>query len=117
MRLRVDIDAVRVSAGDTVGGDVVVIEGGPARTTRAWLELVERVGRRTKAARVESETVIADGPLAKEAVVRFALPLPADAQPDLETDAGMLHWDVVISVDRPLRPDLAERVTLVVATP
>jgi hypothetical protein len=46
--------------------------------------------------------------------VRFALPLPADAQPDLETDVGMLHWDLVISVDRPLRPDLVERVTLVV---
>jgi hypothetical protein len=114
VRLRIDIDAVRVTAGDTIGGDVVVIEGGPARTTRAWLELVERVGRRTTAGRVESEIVIAEGPLAEDAVVRFALPLPADAQPDLETDVGMLHWDLVISVDRPLRPDLVERVTLVV---
>jgi hypothetical protein len=29
----------------------------------------------------------------------------------------MLHWDLVIAVDRPRRPDLVERVTLVVATP
>jgi hypothetical protein len=117
VRLRIDIDAVRVSAGDMIAGDLIVIEGGPARATRAWLELVERVGRRTKAGRVESETVIADGPLAAETVLRFALPLPADAQPDLETDVGMLHWDLVIAVDRPRRPDLVERVTLVVATP
>jgi hypothetical protein len=111
------MDAVRVTAGATVAGDVVVIEGGPARAARAWLELIERVGPRTKAGRRESEAVIADGDLVADAVLRFALPLPADAQPDLETDAGALHWDLVVAVDRPLRPDLVERVTLVVGLP
>jgi hypothetical protein len=43
-----------------------------------------------------------------------AVEISFNAQPDLETDVGMLHWDLVISVDRPLRPDLVERVTLVV---
>jgi hypothetical protein len=117
VRLRIDIGAVRVTAGDTVAGDIIVVEGGPARATRAWLELVERVGARMKAGRVESEALIAEGELAPDSVLRFALPLPADAEPDLETDVGGLHWDLVVAVDRPLRPDLVERVTLVVAIP
>jgi hypothetical protein len=117
MRLRIDIDAVRVTAGDTIGADIVVLEGAPARALRAWLELVERVGNRTHAGRVESETTIGDGPLSSGDVMRLALRLPADAQPDLETEVGSLYWDLVVSVDRPLRPDLVERVTLVVDAP
>jgi hypothetical protein len=117
VRLRIDIDAVRVTAGDTIAADVVVLEGAPARALRAWLELVERVGNRTHAARVESETTIGDGPLTAGEVRRVELALPADAQPDLETEVGSLHWDLVVSVDRPMRPDLVERVTLVVSAP
>jgi len=114
VRVRVDIDAVRVTAGDTVGAHVVVVEGGPAREVRAHLELVERVDKRTKAGRVESGTTIGEGPLTAGDVRRVALQLPADAQPDLETDVGSLSWDLVVSIDRPMRPDLVERVTLVV---
>jgi hypothetical protein len=117
MRLRIDIDAVRVTAGDTIGADVVVMEGGPARALRAWLELVERVDRRTKPGRIESKTTLHDGPLTTGEAWRANLPLPGDAQPDLETSVGSLHWDLVVSADRPMRSDLVERVTLVVERP
>jgi hypothetical protein len=116
VRLRIDIDAVRVTAGDTIGADVVVAEGAPARALRAWLEFVERVGNRTKPGRIESRTTIAEGPLTTGDVRRVELQLPADAQPDLETGVGSLHWDLVVSVDRPMRADLVERITLVVDT-
>ena len=114
MRLRIDVDAVQVTAGDTVRGDVVVTEGGPARAVRAHLELVERVDKRTRAGRVESATRIGDGPLIAGELRHLELRLPPDAQPDLETSVGSLHWDLVVSVDRPMRPDLVERVSLVV---
>jgi hypothetical protein len=114
VRLRIDIDAVRVTAGDAIGADVVVSEGGPARALRAWLELVERVDKRTKPGRVENVTSMGEGPLTTGEVRRVELHLPADAQPDLETSVGSLHWDLVVSVDRPLRSDLVERVSLVV---
>jgi hypothetical protein len=116
VRLRIDIDAVRVTAGDTIGADVVVADGGPARGMGAHLELVERVDKRTRPGRVESRTTIAEGPLTTGDVRRVELQLPADAQPDLETGVGSLHWDLVVSVDRPMRADLVERITLVVDT-
>jgi hypothetical protein len=38
--------------------------------------------------------------------MRFALRLPADALPTLETEWGALRWTLVLRVDRALRPDV-----------
>jgi hypothetical protein len=50
-------------------------------------------------------------------VVPFALRLADDAAPGVRTDVGHLRWDLVVTVDRPLRPDLEERVELEVVRP
>jgi hypothetical protein len=117
VRLRIELASPAVRPGEPVSGHVLVLDGGAARAVRARLEFVEQVGRMSRAARVESERVIDSGPLERGDVVPFALRLADDAAPGVRTDVGHLRWDLVVTVDRPLRPDLEERVELEVVRP
>ena len=115
MRVRVDLHSAAVDPGETVRGEVVVLDGGDARGVTARLEFREHAGPFARAARAEAETRIG-GALETGDVLTFSLALPPDALPAVETEVGGVRWDLVIRVDRPLRPDLEERVPLVVRT-
>jgi hypothetical protein len=114
VRLRIDPRTTTVAPGDTVTGEVVVGDGGAARSVVAQLEFVERVAKFTRTAHVGASTVIAEADLQQGAVLPFTLRLPAQAPPSLSTAVGSLDWELVVRVDRPHRRDLEERLTLLV---
>jgi hypothetical protein len=114
VRLRIDPQATAVAPGDAVGGHVIVLEGGGARSLVAQLEFVERVPKFTHTAHVEAATVLAEHDLETGAVLPFALRLPEHAPPGVSTAVGSLDWELVVRVDRPRKRDLEERLTLLV---
>jgi hypothetical protein len=117
MKLQIELATPATRPGERIEGRVVVLDGGAARAVRARLEFVEQVGRLSRCARVEGERTIGADALERGDVLPFELQLPDDAAPGVRTDVGQLRWDLVVSVDRPLRPDLEERVELELASP
>ena len=114
MNLRVELDhpLAGLQRGSRVAGVVLAGDGGAARAVEAWLEFVEHAGKfRLVAARTEAVEIHA-GPVPPGHTMRFALRLPADALPTLETEWGALRWTLVVRVDRPLRPDVRAELDL-----
>lgn len=108
MKLRVELDPslAGLQRGGRVAGTVHAGDGGAARSVEAWLEFVEHAGRfRHVAARTEPAP-LHTGPVPPGHAMRFALRLPADALPTLETEWGALRWTLVVRVDRARRPDV-----------
>ena len=95
-----------------LAGTVTTGDGGEARSVDVWLELTEQVkgfrhvARRTDAIRLHTGTVPPGHQL------RFALRIPAEAPPSLETEWGSLVWTLVVRADRPRRPDARAEVEL-----
>jgi hypothetical protein len=112
MRLQIELEQGAARPGAPVTGTVVVLDGGRARRMTAWLEFIERAGKLSAIARSEPPSTLAEGDLETDQVLRFELPLPADALPPLTTEVGELRWDLVVAVDRPQFPDLTERAPL-----
>jgi len=112
VRLRVEVDRRAVDPGDEVTGRIAVLDGGSARGVDAWLRFVEEAGNLTATGRHVGPERLADGALEAGQVIPFALILPDDALPNYEDEYGRLGWELVIQVDRPLRPDVVEEVEL-----
>jgi hypothetical protein len=112
LRIRIDTRLAGLRRGARLAGTVSTGEGGDARSVDAWLEFSESVpGFEYIAARTEPVR-LHTGPLPPGHAVRFALRLPADALPSLETEWGALRWTLVVRVDRPRRRDVREEVDL-----
>jgi hypothetical protein len=108
VKLRVELDPslAGFQRGSRVAGTVLAGDGGAARAVEAWLEFVELAGRfRHVAARTDPVALHA-GAVPPGHAMRFALRLPADALPTLETEWGALRWTLIVRVDRALRPDV-----------
>jgi hypothetical protein len=110
LRVELDPSLSGFQRGSRVAGTVHAGDGGAARAVEAWLEFAEHAPEfRHVAARTEPVRLHA-GRLPPGHAMRFALRLPADALPTLETEWGALRWTLVVRVDRALRPDVrAER--------
>ena len=108
MNLRIELDPSLsgFQRGTRVAGAVHTTDGGPARSVDVWLEFAEHAPERRHVAARTAAVRIHDGRVPPGHAMRFALRLPADALPSLETEWGALRWTLVARVDRPLRPDV-----------
>jgi hypothetical protein len=114
LRIELDPSLTGFQRGARVAGTVHAGDGGPARAVDVWLEMGEHapdfrhVAVRTDPVRVH------EGRLPPRHALRFALRLPRDALPSLETEWGALRWTLVVRVDRAPRPDVRAEVVLAV---
>jgi hypothetical protein len=112
LRIQMDARLAAVRRGARLAGSVTTGAGGSARSVDAWLEFSETVpGLEHVAARTEPVR-LHTGPVPPGHALRFALRLPRDALPTLETEWGALRWTLVVRVDRPERPDVREEIAL-----
>jgi hypothetical protein len=114
VNLRIDV-APRLAGlrrGARLTGTVTTGAGGDARSVDAWLEFSETVPGFEHVAARTTPVRLHSGPVPPGHALRFALRLPPDALPSLETEWGALRWTLVVQVDRPLRPDVRAEVDL-----
>ena len=116
MNLRVELDPSLsgFQRGARVAGTVHAGDGGAARSVEAWLEFAEYAPEFRHVAARTTPVRLHDGRVPPGHAMRFALRLPADALPSLETEWGALRWTLVVRVDRALRPDVRVEQDLVV---
>lgn len=94
MKLEVHLDRDRYGPGDTVSGSVLVLEGGASKQLDVSLEFREEAeGYDDTPRRVPGGRLHA-GDLTTGASYEFAIALPEDALPNLQTDHGKLWWEV-----------------------
>jgi hypothetical protein len=110
VKLRIELDSSfgALQRGSRVTATVHALDGGPARSVDAWLELVEHAPDFRHVATCTDPIRIHDGRIPPGHAMRLALRVPADALPSLETEWGALRWTLVVRVDRALRPDIRE---------
>lgn len=107
MRLQLDLDLDSdlgiepIGPGDTVGGSVLVLEGGPVRLLGAALEFHEdsRSGGDKVATSVWT-ALLRDGELTEGMRFPFTLTLPDDALPGYRSENGELYWEVHVRAGR-----------------
>jgi hypothetical protein len=106
LRINLERRLAGLRRGARLTGTVTTGGGGDARSVDAWLEFsehvpgFEHVAARTKPVRVHS------GPVPPGHALRFALRLPPDALPSLDTEWGALRWTLVVRADRAHDPDV-----------
>jgi len=115
VKLRIDLEQGTFAAGDPVNGEVVVLDGGRSRGAAIELRFVERSLPFEHVAFATEPVQLTDEELATGAVLPFALALPAEALPTVQTEHGSLIWELRVAVDVPLMPDFDERLELLVA--
>jgi hypothetical protein len=114
VNLRIDVDPrlAGLRRGARLTGTVTTGAGGDARSVDAWLEFSETVPGFEHVAARTTPVRLHSGPVPPGHALSFALRLPPDALPSLETEWGALRWTLVVQVDRPLRPDVRAEVDL-----
>jgi hypothetical protein len=106
LRVEVDPSLAGFQRGSRVAGTVRVADGGDARSVDAWLEFAEALPAFHHVAARTGPVRLHTGAVPPGHALRFALRLPPDALPSLETEWGALRWTLVVRVDRPMRPDV-----------
>ncbi len=110
--VRLDPRLSGLCARARLAGTVATGAGGDARSVDAWLELTERSGGHRHVARRTEPLRLHDGAVPPGHELRFALRIPPDAVPSLETEWGSLAWTLVVRADRPGGPDARAEVAL-----
>jgi hypothetical protein len=112
VRIELDPQLAALQRGRRLAGSVHTGDGGSARAVDAWLEFSEHAPDFRHVA-VRTEPVrLHEGHLPPGHALRFAVRLPSDALPSLETEWGALRWTLVVRVDRALRPDVRSELVL-----
>jgi hypothetical protein len=106
LRVELDRQLAGLQRGRRISGTVRTTDGGAARAVDAWLEFAEHAPDFRHVAARTDPVRLHEGQLAPGDALRFALRIPSDALPSLETEWGALRWTLVVRVDRPLRPDV-----------
>jgi hypothetical protein len=93
IRFQLELDHERYTPGDTIRGNVLVLEGGDSRSLEVLLEYNEEAedGYSAVAASVSTGPLRA-GNLATGMSVDFEVALPEDAFPNYRSDHGELYW-------------------------
>jgi hypothetical protein len=93
IRFRLELDHECYTPGDTIRGNVLVLEGGDSRSLEVLLEYNEEAedGYSAIAASVSTGPLHA-GNLATGMSVDFEVALPEDAFPNYRSDHGELYW-------------------------
>lgn len=104
-----EVDGEPLAPGAAVAGRVVVEDGGSVRSLSVRLAFVERTKDFDKVAREAETAVLAEGELADGAALPFALRLPGDALPQVETAHARIGWEVRARADRPGPDPTADR--------
>jgi hypothetical protein len=112
LRIALEPQLAGLQRGRRLSGTVHTADGGAARAVDAWLEFAEHAPEFRHVAVRTDPVRLHEGPLARGHTLRFALRLPSDALPSLETEWGALRWTLVVRVDRALRPDVRAEVAL-----
>jgi hypothetical protein len=100
VKLGIDLDTERVAPGAEVGGSVVVVEGGKARSLTLAVGFFER-SPAFRIAAFQDRVVIHEGELATGQEVPFHYALPDSAPPSVEGRHTELYWELEAVADEP----------------
>jgi hypothetical protein len=94
-RFQLQLDRERYRPGDTIEGDILVLEGGDSSSLEVLLEYKEETeDGYTAVATNVSTGLLHAGNLAPGMSFNFELALPADAFPNYRSDHGELYWQL-----------------------
>jgi hypothetical protein len=115
-RFQLQLDRERYTPGDTIKGNILVLEGADSRFLEVLLECHEEAedGYSAVAASVSTGRLHA-GDLAAGMSFDFELTLPDDAFPNYRSQHGELYWQLDIKSDK-LGRDTHERRCIEVET-
>jgi hypothetical protein len=95
MKLELQLDGERYAPGDSVTGNVLVVEGGDSRKLEVSLNFRERTSEDDEHTPVTlSGGELHAGDLTTGASYPFAIQLPPDALPNFKSKHGELFWEV-----------------------
>lgn len=100
-RFRLDLTRERYTPGDTIRGEVVVLEGGDSRSLEVLLEYIEEAEDDYSAVAASVSTgALHAGDLATGMSFNFELDLPEDAFPNYRSEHGELYWQLDVKSDQ-----------------
>jgi len=91
-------DAHPYTLGETIAGNVVVLEGGRSRSLKVELRYNERTKDYSKATTISS-AALHEGDLTKGTLFEFEVLLPEDGNPDYRTNHSELYWELSVTSD------------------
>jgi hypothetical protein len=91
-------DAHPYTLGETIAGNVLVLEGGRSRSLEVRLRYNEKTKDYSKATTTFSAS-LHEGDLTKGTLFEFEVLVPEDGTPDYRTNHGELYWELAITSD------------------
>jgi hypothetical protein len=98
-RFELQLERERYTPGDTVGGTILVLEGGRSRSVEVLLQYKEETEDYLEVATSVSIGPLHEGDLTTGTSFEFELALPPDALPNYQSEHGELYWDVNVKSD------------------
>lgn len=98
-RFELSLERDRFRPGETVNGNVRVLEGGGSRSLEAFLNYCERTSDYSAVSRSVRSGPLHQGDLQPGQSFSFSLQLPADALPAHSTSNAALYWEVDVKSD------------------
>ena len=87
-------DAHPYTAGETIKGNVLVVEGGRSRSLKVELRYNEETKDYSNVPTTISSPPLHEGDLTKATSFEFEIALPEDAFPSYRTNHSELYWEV-----------------------
>ena len=117
MRLEIQLDADRASAGEKLSGQINVLEGGPSRSLALTISFRER-SPGYEAVPFSDSGVLHEGDLRAGEAIDFHYSMPDWALPSLKSEHGELYWELEARSDEPgLDTHVRRRIEVVSAEP
>ena len=91
-------DAHPYTLGETIRGNVVLLEGGRSRSLEVELRYIEKTKDYSKATTISSAP-LHEGDLTKATLFEFEVLLPEDGTPDYRTNHSELYWELGVKSD------------------
>lgn len=99
-RFQLQLDRERYTPGDTIRGNILVLEGGRTRSLEVLLEYNEATEDDYSAVATSvSSGPLHAGDLTTDMSFEFELALPADAFPNYRSEHGELYWALDVRSD------------------
>lgn len=100
LRLELTLDHDVCAPGDTIHGQIAVMEGGSSKSLEAFLEYREDTDDYSGVATGIPTGILHEGDLVAGTEFHFELSLPADAYPNFSSQHCRLYWQVHVRSDR-----------------
>lgn len=113
-RFELQVDRERCAPGETIGGTIHVLEGGPSRSLQVLLAYNEKTEDYAAVATSISSGPLHTGDLTTGMSFEFELALPADAFPNYRSEHGELYWELDVKSEE-FGPDTHHRRRIEVA--